>query len=98
MIGYASVFMLPLDGGGAFNWSDFDDEVVIGHLKAARSASDPETAAGEFVAAQEIFAPLQLQVKLANAYHLTYLSDGLTGVTTSVSVYSSPWALHLGGA
>ena len=66
-------------------------------MMAARNAVDSETAANEFVAAQEIFAPDMLQVTLAGTYQLTYLSNDLTGVTTSIAAYSSPWALYLGG-
>ncbi|SFR83383.1 peptide/nickel transport system substrate-binding protein [Agromyces sp. CF514] len=97
VLGYPSLFMLPPDRGGVFNWSGYDDPDVTEHLLAARNATDPATAADEFVAAQEIFAQDFLQVTLAGTYQLTYLNDALTGVTTSVAAYSSPWALHLGG-
>jgi len=97
VLGYPSLFLLPPAMGGVFNWSEYDDPDVTAHLMAARNASDPQTAASEFVAAQEIFAPQQLQVTLAGTYQLTYLNSELSGVTTSVAAYSSPWALHLGG-
>lgn len=97
VLGYPSLFMLPEDRGGVFNWSGYSNEEVTAHLEAARTATDAETAAEEFVAAQRIFAPDQLQVTLAGSYQLTYLSDELTGATTSIAIYSSPWALHLGG-
>ena len=58
---------------------------------------DAAASADAFISAQQIFAPDLLQVTLAAAYHTTFLSDELTGVTTSVAAYSSPWALHLGG-
>ncbi|WP_024355355.1 ABC transporter substrate-binding protein [Leucobacter chironomi] len=95
--GYPSLFMMPEDRGGVFNWSRYSNDEVTAHMEASRTAADPQTAAEEFVAAQRIFAPDQLQVTLAGSYQLTYLSDELTGATTSIAIYSSPWALHLGG-
>lgn len=97
VLGYPSLFLLPPDQGGVFNWSGYSNDEVTAHLQAARTATDPTTAAEEFVAAQRIFAPDQLQVTLAGAYQLTYLSDELTGAVTSIAIYSSPWALRLGG-
>ncbi|GAA2026028.1 ABC transporter substrate-binding protein [Agromyces tropicus] len=97
VLGYPSLFMLPPEMGGIFNWSGYENPEVTEHLLAARNATDPETAAREFTAAQEIFAPDMLQVTLAGTYQLTYLNDELSGVTTSIAAYSSPWALHLGG-
>lgn len=97
VLGYPSLFMLPPDLGGIFNWSGYDNPEVTAHMQAARTATDPTTAAEEFVAAQAIFAPDMLQVTLAGTYQLTYLNSDLTGVTTSIAAYSSPWALHLGG-
>ncbi len=96
VIGYPSLFVLPPDEGGVFNWSGYANEEVTAHLQAARTATDAQTAAEEFVAAQEIFAPDLLQVTLAGSYQLTYLSDELTGAVTSVAMYSSPWGLRLG--
>ncbi len=96
VIGYPTLFLLPEDLGGVFNWSQYQNAGVTEHMQKARTATDAETAANEFVAAQAIFAPDQLQVSLAGAYHLTYLSKDLTGAVTSVAAYSSPWALHLG--
>lgn len=97
VLGYPSLFMLPEDQGGVFNWSGYANDEVTRHMGAARTATDPNMAADEFVAAQAVFAPDQLQVTLAGAYQLTYLSDDLTGAVTSIAMYSSPWALHLGG-
>lgn len=97
VLGYPQLFMLPAEIGGIFNWSGYANDEVTADLQAARTATDATTAADAFVSAQEIFAPDQLQVTLAGAYQLTYLSDDLTGITTSVAIYSSPWALHLGG-
>lgn len=96
VLGYPQLFMLPADLGGIFNWSGYSNDEVTADLQAARTATDPTAAADAFVKAQEVFAPDQLQVTLAGAHHLTYLSDDLTGITTSVAIYSSPWALHLG--
>ncbi|UOR00469.1 ABC transporter substrate-binding protein [Leucobacter allii] len=97
VLGYPSLFMLPEELGGVFNWSGYANADVTAHMQAARTATDERTAAQEFVAAQEIFAPDMLQVTLAGAYQLSYVNDGLTGITSSVAMYSSPWALHLGG-
>lgn len=97
VLGYPSLFMLPEELGGVFNWSNYQNDEVTDHMQAARTATDVETAANEFVAAQAIFAPDQLQVSLAGAYHLTYVNSDLTGAVTSIAAYSSPWALHLGG-
>lgn len=97
VLGYPSLFLLPAELGGVFNWSGYDNAEVTARMMAARNATDPETAAEEFVAAQELFAPDQLQVTLAGTYQLSYLNAELTGITTSVAAYSSPWALHLGG-
>ncbi|WES65857.1 ABC transporter substrate-binding protein [Microbacter sp. GSS18] len=97
VLGYPSLFLMPAELGGVFNWSGYDNPDVTAHMQAARTATDAETAAAEFVAAQEIFAPDMLQVTLAGTYQLTYLNSDLTGVTTSIAAYSSPWALHLGG-
>ena len=97
MLGYPSLFMLPADKGGVFNWSDYSNAAATADMMAARTATDPQTAADKFVAAQKIFAPDQLQVTLAGTYQLTYLKKTLTGVTTSIAIYDSPWALHLGG-
>lgn len=96
VLGYPSLFMLPADRGGVFNWSGYDNADVVDHIESARTASDKETAAKEFVAAQEIYAPDQLQITLAGAYQTMYLNKELTGAVTSVAIYSSPWALHLG--
>lgn len=97
VVGYPSLFMLPPDKGGYFNWSGYRNDDVTKLMHTARTATDEKEAAKAFVAAQKTFAPDQLQTTLAGSYHLTYLNDELTGVTTSVAVYSSPWAHHLGG-
>lgn len=95
--GYPSLFVMPANLGGVFNWTGYDNPEVVNHMKAARNATDPKAAAQEFVAAQKIFSPDQLQITLAGTYQLTYLNSKLTGAVTSVAAYSSPWALHLGG-
>jgi len=96
VLGYAQQFLLPAELGGFFNWSGYANDEVTADLQTARTTLDPAASADAFIAAQEIFAPDQLQVTLASAYQTTFLQNGLTGVTTSVAVYSSPWALHLG--
>lgn len=97
ILGYPSLFLMPAELGGVFNWSNYNNAEVTQHMSAARNATDQKTAATEFVAAQKIFAPDQLQVTLAGTYQLTYLNSKLSGAVTSVAAYSSPWALHLGG-
>ena len=96
-IGYPSTFLLPFELGGIYNWSVYDNPEVTEHIMASQTATDPDTAASEYVAAQAIFAPDLLQVTLASAYNLTYLNDDLTGVVTSSAIFSTPWALNLGG-
>ncbi|WP_336648357.1 ABC transporter substrate-binding protein [Microbacterium sp. MMO-10] len=96
VLGYPQLFMLPAEIGGVFNWTNYSNPAVTSNLQAARTATDPKTAAEAFVKAQETFAPDQLQITLAGVYQLTYLSSKLTGVVTSVAMYSSPWALKLG--
>ena len=97
VLGYAQQFLLPADLGGFFNWSGYSNDEVTADLQTARTTLDAAASADAFISAQQIFAPDLLQVTLAAAYHTTFLSDELTGVTTSVAAYSSPWALHLGG-
>ncbi|WP_062316082.1 ABC transporter substrate-binding protein [Demequina maris] len=97
VLAYPQLFLLPAELGGIFNWSGYADEQVVGALQAARTSPDATAAAEAYVTAQDIFAPDMLQVTLAGAYHTTFLNDALTGATTSVAAYASPWALHLGG-
>lgn len=97
VVGYPSLFMLPPDKGGVFNWSGYDNGEVNELMHKARTAADETEAAKAFVAAQAQFAPDQLQVTLAGTYQLSYLNSDLTGLVTSAAVYSSPWAHHLGG-
>lgn len=96
-IGYPSTFLLPFELGGVYNWSGYENPQVIEHIMASQTATDPIVAAEQYVAAQALFAPDLLQVTLASAYNLSYLNDDLTGIVTSSAVYSTPWALHLGG-
>lgn len=97
VLGYAQQFLLPAELGGFFNWSGYSNATVTADLQAARTTPDATASADAFISAQEIFAPDMLQVTLAAAYHTTFLANDLTGVTTSVAAYSSPWALRLGG-
>ena len=94
---YPQLFLMPLELGGIFNWTGYANPEVTAALEAARTTPDTEGAAEAYVAAQEIFAPDQLQVTLAGSFHTTFLNDRLTGAVTSVAAYASPWALHLGG-
>jgi peptide/nickel transport system substrate-binding protein len=97
VLAYPQLFLLSPEMGGIFNWTGYSNPEVTGLLQAARTTPDPAGAAEAYVAAQEIFAPDLLQVTLAGSYHTTFLNNALTGVTTSVAAYSSPWALRLGG-
>ncbi|GAA5030648.1 ABC transporter substrate-binding protein [Microbacterium fluvii] len=97
VLAYPQLFLLPAELGGIFNWSGYSNDAVTAGLQAARTTPDATAAAQAYVDAQEIFAPDMLQITLAGAYHTTFLSNELTGATTSVAAYSSPWALHLGG-
>jgi peptide/nickel transport system substrate-binding protein len=97
VLAYPQLFLLSPEMGGIFNWTGYSNPEVTGLLEAARTTPDPAGAAEAYVAAQEIFAPDLLQVTLAGSYHTTFLNKALTGVTTSVAAYSSPWALRLGG-
>ncbi|HYP73386.1 MAG TPA: ABC transporter substrate-binding protein [Microbacterium sp.] len=97
VLAYPQLFTLPAELGGIFNWSGYSDDAVTAGLQTARTTPDPTAAAEAYVGAQEIFAPDMLQITLAGAYHTTFLSNELTGATTSVAAYSSPWTLHLGG-
>jgi peptide/nickel transport system substrate-binding protein len=94
---YPQLFVLPPDQGGIFNWSGYAVPEVVAGVQAARTTPDPVAAAEAYVAAQQLFAPDQLQVTLAGSYHTAFLSDELTGIVTSVAAYASPWALRLGG-
>jgi peptide/nickel transport system substrate-binding protein len=94
---YPQLFVLPPDQGGIFNWSGYAVPEVVAGVQAARTTPDPVAAAEAYIAAQEVFAPDQLQVTLAGSYHTAFLSNELTGIVTSVAAYASPWALRLGG-
>lgn len=95
-LGYPTQFVLSPDQGGYFNWSGYDNKKASSLMTAARTATTPRQEAADFVAAQKIFTPDDLQVTLAGAYQLTYLSNRLTGPITSAAVYSAPWAAGLG--
>lgn len=98
VVGYPSLFMVPEDMGGVFNWTNYSNPVVTESMGAARTSPDSMAAAEAFVDAQAVFAPDQLQITLAGNYHLTYLNNDLTGAVTTIAAFSSPWALHLGAA
>ena len=44
VLGYPSLFVLPAEQGGIFNWSGYADDEVTAHMMAARNASDAATA------------------------------------------------------
>lgn len=94
---YPQLFLMPTELGGIYNWTNYDDPKVTDAIQGARSNPDPQVAAAAYVDAQSRSTPDQLQVTLAGAYQTSYLSDDLSGIVTSISAYSSPWALHLGG-
>lgn len=89
-LGYPTLFMVSPEEGGFYNWSGYSNKKVAGLMNAARVATSPDQQAKDFVAAQQTFTPDNLQVTLAGAYQLTYLSNRLTGVVTSVAMYSAP--------
>lgn len=95
-LGYPSTFLVPPADGGFYNWSRYNNPKVTKLMNSARTAASPRQQAKDFVAAQKVFAPDNLQVTLGGAYQLTYLSNKLTGVVTSVAMYSAPWAAKLG--
>ena len=92
----ASFFTMP-PPLGLFNWSQYSDPQVTKYLGSANTTVDQTQAANDFVKAQAIFAPANLQVTLGEKYASVYLNPKLTGVTTSFAYIGSPWALHLGG-
>jgi peptide/nickel transport system substrate-binding protein len=93
---YAQQFTLPLEQGGYYNTTGYSNPEVTELIQKARATLNVEQSANDFVAAQEIFAPAQLQITLAGTYWTSFLKKGLTGITTSIATVNSPWALHLG--
>lgn len=93
---YAQQFVLPLELGGFYNTTEYSNPEVTELIMQARATLDEQQSAKDFVAAQEIFAPDTLQITLAGNYQTSFLKKGLTGITTSIAVVNSPWALHLG--
>lgn len=96
VLSYAQWFTLDPATGGYYNYTNYDDADVRADISTARTTFDETASAEAFVRAQSIFADQQLQITLGGMYQTTYLRNGLTGVTTSVALTSSPWALHLG--
>jgi peptide/nickel transport system substrate-binding protein len=82
---------------GLFNWSKYDNKDVTRLLRSAKSANTTADAAKDFVAAQKIFAPDQLQVTLGVQYARTFMRKGLSGTVTSIAYINTPWAKDLGG-
>ena len=93
---YAQQFVLPIEQGGFYNTTGYSNTEVTDLILKARGTLDVEQSAKDFVAAQEIFAPDQLQITLAGSYQTSFLKKGLTGITTSIAIVNSPWALNLG--
>jgi len=93
---YAQQFVLPLEQGGFYNTTGYSNPDVSDLILKARGTLDVTQSAKDFVAAQEIFAPDQLQITLAGSYQTSFLKKGLTGITTSIAIVNSPWALNLG--
>ena len=83
---------------GIFNWPGYENEEAESLIFQARETTDEQEAAELFIEAQELFAPDNLQISLAGEYTRTFLSDELSGVTTSSAYFVSPWALRLGGS
>lgn len=86
-----------INKGSLFNYTGYANAAAVADWKTAKSSIDPDVAARSYVEAQALFAPDNLQITLANQYTRTFLAKDLTGVTTSLSYISSPWALRLGG-
>lgn len=91
---YPQFFVLP---GGLFNWTGYDDPDVTEYMNTAATAIDPAEAAEAFVKAQAIYGPDRVMIVFGSEYARTFLSNDLTGVVTSFSHITSPWAIDLGG-
>lgn len=91
---YPSFFVLP---DGLFNWTEYEDADVTKYMADARAATDPAASAEAFVKAQAIYGPERIMIPIANEYSRSFLNNRLTGLVTSFSAITSPWALDLGG-
>lgn len=93
---YAPAFVEPEAKGGAFNWSNWDNAKAAGLMTAGEAATDPTTAAKDFVASQKIFAAANLQITLASVYNRLYMNNKITGAPSSFAYISSAWAASVG--
>ncbi|MFB6672071.1 ABC transporter substrate-binding protein [Streptomyces sp. NPDC056390] len=91
---FASLFMLP---DGYANYLGYNNPEVTKLLSEARQNTDPTKSAEAFVKAQALYTPEKMTTPLAVTYTRVFLSNKLTGMTTSFAYTVSPWALHLGG-
>lgn len=91
---YPQFFVLP---GGLFNWTGYDNPEVTQYMNTAATAIDPTESAEAFVKAQAIYGPDRVMIVFGSEYTRTFLSNDLTGVVTSFSHITSPWAIDLGG-
>lgn len=91
---YPQFFVLP---DGLFNWTGYDNPQVTEYMATAATATDPAESAEAFVKAQAIYGPDRVMIVFGSEYTRTFLSDELTGVVTSFSHITSPWAIDLGG-
>ena len=92
---YAPAFVLP---GAIFNWSNWSNPQVTALVAAGLSTTNPQTEATDFVSAQKIFAPADLQITLAGLYNRLYMSDSITGAPASFAYINSAWAASVGKA
>ena len=92
---YAPGFVLP---GAIFNWTNWSNPQVTALVAAGMAATSPQVEARDFVAAQKIFAPADLQITLAGLYNRLYMSDSITGAPASFAYINSAWAAEVGKA
>ncbi|UQX89003.1 ABC transporter substrate-binding protein [Jatrophihabitans telluris] len=90
---YAPGFVLK---DGPFNWTGWSDPQVSKLMTDGQQATDPQVAAKDFVAAQAIFGPADLQISLASLNELLYLNNKITGAPASFAYISSAWAASVG--
>lgn len=95
---YAPGFVLPQSQGGIFNWSNWHNPQAAQLITEGQQATDPQVAAKDFVAAQKLFGPADLQITLATTYNRLYMNKKITGAPASFAYISSPWAASVGKA
>ncbi|WP_332603564.1 ABC transporter substrate-binding protein [Arthrobacter sp. S2(2024)] len=91
---YPAFFITP---NGLFNWTEYDNPEVAKAMDTAATSTDSKVAAEAFVKAQSLYVPDRPMIMFANEYTRTFLSNDLSGVVTSFSHITAPWAIDLGG-